>query len=229
MLVEIGPGLGALTQPLLQLHGKLDVVELDRDVIPLLKKRCGTLGELRIHQQDALKTNYRKLSGGRRLRLLGNLPYNISTPLLFHLLEHADVIQDMHFMLQREVVARICALPGTRAYGRLTVMLARVAHAESLFVVAPNAFRPRPAVDSAVVRLTPHDQSPFDYGHFDDFALIVARAFNQRRKTLRNSLAGLISAHDMATVGIDPRARPEVLSPTQFGQLSLHYGRQGSG
>ncbi|HET7370981.1 MAG TPA: 16S rRNA (adenine(1518)-N(6)/adenine(1519)-N(6))-dimethyltransferase RsmA [Gammaproteobacteria bacterium] len=219
-LVEIGPGLGALTRPLLEAHGRLDAVELDRDVIPLLEAHCAGAGELHVHQQDALRTDFRGFADGHRLRLVGNLPYNISTPLLFHLLAQADVIDDMHFMLQREVVDRICAAPNTRAYGRLTVMIASAARAERLLTVKPGAFRPPPAVDSAVVRLTPWREPPFAFGDRKRFAAIVAQAFSQRRKTLRNALKNTISVETISAAGIDPGARAETLAPADFGRLS---------
>jgi 16S rRNA (adenine1518-N6/adenine1519-N6)-dimethyltransferase len=219
-LVEIGPGLGALTRPLLAAHGRIDAVELDRDVIPLLEANCAGVGELQVHQQDALKMDFRQFASPERLRLVGNLPYNISTPLLFHLLAQADVIHDMHFMLQREVVDRICASPNTRAYGRLTVMIASAARAERLFTVKPGAFQPPPAVDSAVVRLTPWPKPPFAFGDRKRFAAIVSLAFNQRRKTLRNALKNTVPVETMTAAGIDPGARPETLAPADFGRLS---------
>ncbi|HET6655781.1 MAG TPA: 16S rRNA (adenine(1518)-N(6)/adenine(1519)-N(6))-dimethyltransferase RsmA [Gammaproteobacteria bacterium] len=219
-LVEIGPGLGALTRPLLEAHGRLDTIELDRDVIPLLQEHCAGAGELHVHQQDALQTDFRRFADGERLRVVGNLPYNISTPLLFHLLAQADVIHDMHFMLQREVVDRICAAPNTRAYGRLTVMIAAAAQAERLLTVKPGAFRPPPAVDSAVVRLVPWREPPFPLGDPQRFAEIVAQAFNQRRKTLRNALKNAVAVDTMAAAGVDPGARAETLAPADFGRLS---------
>ncbi|HET6725745.1 MAG TPA: 16S rRNA (adenine(1518)-N(6)/adenine(1519)-N(6))-dimethyltransferase RsmA [Gammaproteobacteria bacterium] len=225
-LVEIGPGLGALTRPLLEAHGEVEAVELDRDVIPLLEERCAGAGKLQVHQQDALKTNFREFAGKGRLRLVGNLPYNISTPLLFHLLSQADAIHDMHFMLQREVVDRICAQPGTRTYGRLTVMLAHGLYAQRLFTIGPGAFRPPPAVDSAVIRLIPHRTPPFETGDPALFAAIVNQAFSQRRKTLRNALKPLVSAEKMAEADVDPAARPETLAPHEFGHLSAMISEQ---
>jgi len=160
-MVEIGPGEGALTRELLPILGQLDVVELDRDLIPLLQSACTQLGELRIHQADALKFDFCQLSPGpAQLRVVGNLPYNISTPLLFHLLGMSHCIEDMHFMLQKEVVERITAGPGSGQYGRLSVMLQFHCESEMLFTVGPGAFRPAPKVDSAVVRLIPHRQPP---------------------------------------------------------------------
>ncbi|MGQ0586933.1 MAG: 16S rRNA (adenine(1518)-N(6)/adenine(1519)-N(6))-dimethyltransferase RsmA [Gammaproteobacteria bacterium] len=222
-LVEIGPGLGALTAPLLEAAGALTVIELDRDVIPHLREACGNDPALDVVQADALRIDYgelaQRLARGRRLRLAGNLPYNISTPLLFHLLEHSRAIADMHFMLQKEVVRRICAAPDTDDYGRLTVTLAARAEAAELFTVGPGAFKPPPRVDSAVVRITPRP-APFpirDLARYDRLALL---AFNQRRKTLHNALKGEVGAEAFAAAGIDPRARGETLSPEQFARLA---------
>jgi 16S rRNA (adenine1518-N6/adenine1519-N6)-dimethyltransferase len=218
-LIEIGPGLGALTQPLLKAAGVVEAVELDRDVIPALESRCANAGRLIIHRQDALKMDVRALAGPRRARLVGNLPYNISTPLLFHLLSQADAIDDMHFMLQREVVDRICASPGAGRYGRLTIMVAKAARAERLFTVRAGAFTPPPAVESAVVRLVPWRAPPFPFGA--RFPAIVSEAFSKRRKTLRNALKNTVSANAIEAAGIDPGMRPENLSPADFGRLSL--------
>ena len=220
-LVEIGPGLGALTLPLLDRAGRLEVVEIDRDVIPRLAERARGHGELVIHEADALSYDFRALAGqGTRLRLCGNLPYNISTPLLFHLLESHAAIADMHFMLQKEVVARMAAGPSTAAYGRLTVMLAVHCSVERLFDVGPGAFRPPPRVDSAIVRLVPHAAAPFEVGDPVRFAAVVAAAFGQRRKTLRNSLAGLVGPAGFAATGIDPGRRAETLAPADFARLA---------
>jgi len=222
-LVEIGPGLGALTVPLLEAAGALTVVELDRDVIPHLRAACGDAPGLRVIEADALRLDYTalagELAGGGPLRLAGNLPYNISTPLLFHLLEHAGAIRDMHFMLQKEVVRRICAAPDTDDYGRLTVTLAARAEAVELFTVGPGAFQPPPKVDSAVVRIKPRP-APFpirDLARYDQLALL---AFNQRRKTLHNALKGAVDDAQFAAAGVDPRARGETLSPADFGRLA---------
>lgn len=219
-LVEIGPGLGALTLPLLERHGRLEVVELDRDLIPLLVTRCREAGELIVHQGDALRFDFGALAGNARLRLVGNLPYNISTPLLFHLLDYAAVIEDMYFMLQKEVVDRMAATAGDRAYGRLSVMLAARCAVEPQFVIGPGAFTPPPKVDSAVVRLVPHRVPPFDTGGDDAFARLVNQAFSMRRKTLRNALKGLVSPEGIAAAGLDPGARPESVRPEGFGKLA---------
>jgi 16S rRNA (adenine1518-N6/adenine1519-N6)-dimethyltransferase len=220
-LVEIGPGLGALTLPLLDRIGRLEVVELDRDVIPRLAERVRGHGELVIHEADALDFDFGALRGtGPRLRLCGNLPYNISTPLLFHLLESHAAIADMHFMLQKEVVARMAASPSTKAYGRLTVMLAVHCAVERLFDVGPGAFRPPPRVDSAIVRLVPHASAPFPIADPVRFAAVVAAAFGQRRKTLRNALAGVVDAAGFAAAGVDPGRRAETLEPRDFARLA---------
>ena len=220
-LVEIGPGLGALTLPLLDRIGRLEVVELDRDVIPRLAERAAGRGELVIHEADALDFDFGALRGaGPKLRVCGNLPYNISTPLLFHLLESHAAIADMHFMLQREVVARMAAVPSTKAYGRLTVMLAVHCRVERLFDVGPGAFRPPPRVDSAIVRLVPHASPPFPVADPLRFAAVVAAAFGQRRKTLRNALEGVVAPDGFAAAGVDPGRRAETLEAHEFARLA---------
>lgn len=225
-LVEIGPGLGALSLPLLQRAGRLEVVEIDRDVVGPLREKCAGHGELVVHQGDALAFDFAALAGaGPPLRVCGNLPYNISTPLLFHLLGQGSAIQDMHFMLQREVVVRMAAAPGGRDYGRLTVMLAAACRVEPLFRVGAGAFTPPPRVESAVVRLTPLRPAPFPVGEPSDFARLVAAAFSMRRKTLRNALRQLIGETEFQRVGIDPGRRPETLTPAEFGALSVELGR----
>ena len=220
-LVEIGPGTGALTLPLLARCGRLDVIEIDRDLARELPRRAAGAGELVVHQADALEFDFRALrANGPRLRLCGNLPYNISTPLLFRLLEAREAIADMHFMLQKEVVERMVARPGGNEYGRLTVMLAAACRAQSLFRVGRGAFQPPPGVDSAVVRLVPHDGPPFPLADPQRFARLVAAAFQMRRKTLRNSLRGLLDASAFEAAGIDAGRRPETLSPEEFARLA---------
>jgi 16S rRNA (adenine1518-N6/adenine1519-N6)-dimethyltransferase len=223
--VEIGPGRGAITIPLLERIGVLHAIELDRDLIAPLAERCAPLGTLHLHQGDALRFDYCALAGdiappGARLRLVGNLPYYISTPLLFHLLDHARCVQDMHFMLQREVVERMSAQPGSKRYGRLTVMLAARCRVEPLFRIAAGAFNPPPRVESAFVRVTPWPEPPFEVADDALFARIVAQAFSKRRKTLRNALAGVVTAESMAACGVDPGTRPETLSPAEFAALA---------
>ncbi len=220
VLVEIGPGLGALTVPLLQRHGHLHVVEIDRDVVPHLRAAVGEAPGLELHLADALRFDYGSLAApGRPLRLVGNLPYNISTPLLFHLLRFSGRVRDMHFMLQKEVVDRLTAQPDTDDYGRLTVSMAARAQADYLFAVGPGAFRPPPRVDSAVVRLTPRP-APFAIDDLGSYDAVVMAAFSQRRKTLSNALRRLLPAAGIEAAGIDPRARGETLSPQQFALLA---------
>jgi len=224
-LIEIGPGLGALTLPLLERAGRVEAIEIDRDVIPLLQQRCQGAGNLTVHLADALAVDMVALArGGPPLRLVGNLPYNISTPLLFHVLDAAQAIRDMHFMLQKEVVDRIVAAPGTPNYGRLTVMLAARCRAERLFRVGSGAFKPPPRVDSAVVRLIPLPEPPFPLPDPRRFAAVVAAAFSMRRKTLRNGLRELVDERAFAACGIDPSRRPETLSAAQFGALAAWPG-----
>lgn len=220
-LLEIGPGRGALTVPLLERTGRLTAVELDRDVIPELEQAAAGRGELTIHQADALRFDYGQLASPEApLRLVGNLPYNISTPLLFHVLRYAASITDMHFMLQKEVVDRMAAPPGGKTYGRLTVMLAAVCRIEPLFDIGPGAFTPPPAVRSSVVRLTPWREPPFEISDQATFAALVMEAFSKRRKTLRNALRAMLEADQIVAAGCDPGARPETLAPAEFAALS---------
>lgn len=225
-LVEIGPGLGALTRPLLEATGELDVVELDADVLPALRATCEGLGRLTIHHGDALKLDFRRFADGRPLRVVGNLPYYLSSPLLFHLLAQAEALQDLHFMLQKEVVDRICASPGTPDYGRLSVSVAARAEAVALFTVPPGAFRPVPKVDSAVVRLIPRPP-PFPLRDRARFDRVVTAAFGQRRKQLANALRGVVPLQAFASCGIDPQARAEVLSAAAFARLADWQPEQG--
>ncbi len=226
-LVEIGPGLGALTEELLAGCGELDVVELDRDLIPKLQRQFFNYGDkLRIHQADALKFDFQSLAvEGRPLRVVGNLPYNISTPLIFHLLSYSDLFEDMYFMLQKEVVDRLAALPGDSAYGRLGIMAQYYCEVSSLFLVSPDAFDPRPKVDSAIVKLRPYAEPPHPADCIDDFKTLVRTAFGQRRKTLRNNLKSLLPHPLIETAGIDPGLRPEKLSLADFVKLANSYTR----
>jgi len=220
-LVEIGPGQGAITKELLPTAGRLDAVELDRDLIAPLQQMCAGLGELRIHNGDALRFDFRTLADdGRELRLVGNLPYNISTPLLFHLLDQSEVVSDMHFMLQKEVVERLAARPGGKDYGRLSVMVQTRCKVTPLFTIGAGAFRPAPKVESAFVRLTPFRTPAFDIADKLRFAELVQRAFSQRRKTLRNALAGLVPDNAWAAAGVAPGARAEQLSIGEFVALA---------
>ncbi|MEN8260769.1 MAG: 16S rRNA (adenine(1518)-N(6)/adenine(1519)-N(6))-dimethyltransferase RsmA [Pseudomonadota bacterium] len=220
-IVEIGPGQGALTGLLLKSGARLDVVELDRDLVAFLGKEYSASENLSIHSGDALRFDFSALCDpGEKLRIIGNLPYNISTPLLFHLLDQASCIQDMHFMLQKEVVERICAEPGSKRYGKLSVMMQYRCAAEKLFDVYPESFDPPPKVTSAVVRLTPHAVPPVSVIQSELLEKVVTQAFSQRRKTLRNSLKTLLSEDDMTQLGIDPGARPETLPLQVFASLS---------
>lgn len=226
-LLEIGPGLGALTLPLLQASHALEVVELDRDLLEPLRQRSVGLGDLQIYHADALRFDFTAAPGERR-RIVGNLPYNISTPLLFHLLDFAAHLHDLHFMLQQEVVERMAAAPGSAQYGRLSVMLQYRCQVQHLFKVGPGAFRPPPQVWSAVVRLLPHPEPPVTVADAHHFAEVVRRAFAQRRKTLRRSLHGLLDATQIAALGIDPGVRPQHLDLAAFAALSNAF-TAGSG
>ena len=220
-LVEIGPGLGALTGALLESCENLDVIELDRDLAAKLQAQYQGDGRLRVHSGDALDFDFRQLaSPGERLRVVGNLPYNVSTPLLFHLLEQAPVIADMHFMLQREVVARLVAQPGSKDYGRLTVMVGLKCESEKLFDVGAGAFRPAPRVTSAVVHLRVRRHPPVELADAATFKRLVTHLFSRRRKTLRNSLRGQLSERDLEGLGFDPQARPETLDVAGFAALA---------
>lgn len=220
-IVEIGPGEGALTELILERIGAMDVVEIDRDLIPLLKIRFVMYDGLNIHQADALKFQFCQLQENeKKIRIIGNLPYNISTPLLFHLFDNSHCIQDMHFMLQKEVVDRIVAQPGDSSYGRLSIMLQYYCRAEFVFSVKPNAFRPAPKVDSAIVRLVPHDEPPVKINDFDSFAKLVNYSFTLRRKTLRNILKGKLDEAQIKELDIEPTIRPERLSLADFTKLA---------
>jgi 16S rRNA (adenine1518-N6/adenine1519-N6)-dimethyltransferase len=208
-VVEIGPGEGVLTRPLAERAGRLEAIEIDRDLAAALAAE-----RIKVHVADALEFDFGQLPQGTRV--VGNLPYNISTPLLFHLARFADRLRDLHFMLQREVVDRMVALPSTPAYGRLSVMLQARFSMQKLFRVAAGAFRPPPKVESAVVRLVPL-AAPLDRGA-ERFADVVRRAFSARRKTLRNALG--LAAEEIEALGIDPRLRPENLSPQDYVRIA---------
>ena len=226
-IVEIGPGEGALTLPLLRAAGSLTVIELDRDLIEPLRTRASGVGELTIVHRDVLEVDIGTLAVGGTIRLVGNLPYNISTPILFHCLDHAAAIHDMHFMLQKEVVERMAAGPGSKTYGRLSVMLQLRCAVEPLFDVPPTAFTPPPKVDSAVVRLVPLSPDRLPQVAFDVIDRVVRAAFGQRRKTLSNALKGVADADDLAAAGIDPRLRAEQLAPATFVALAQHLQAKG--
>ncbi len=219
-IIEIGPGQGALTSGLLEGAGSLDVVELDRDLAAALPASLGHPAGLHIHQGDALRLKLDEQFPGGGLRIVGNLPYNISTPLLFHLLAQRGSIRDMHFMLQREVVERLGAAPGSRDWGRLGVMTQYHCRVEPLFEVPPEAFSPRPRVVSAVVRLTPHTTQPVSARSEASLGRVVATAFQQRRKTLRNALQTLLDEAEITAAGIDPGRRPDTLTLAEFVALA---------
>ncbi len=221
--VEIGPGLGAITRPLLDSGVMLDVVELDRDLVVRLQRQFAGQNRLTIHSADALNFDFNVLAkSGEKLRVIGNLPYNISTPLMFHLLENTGCVEDMHFMLQKEVVDRICAQPGSKKYGRLSVMMQYFCDTEWLFDVPPESFDPIPQVMSAIVRLTPHLQPPVKIEDLRHFSQLVTQAFSQRRKTIRNSLKNFIAEQVIMDLGIDANLRAESISLAEFALLSRH-------
>ncbi len=219
--VEIGPGLGALTFPLLKKVNVLETVELDRDLIPLLLEKSKSVGQLHVYQGDVLTFDFHTLAHPpQKLRILGNLPYNISTPLIFHLLAQLDIIEDMHFMLQQEVVDRMAAPPNSKTYGRLSVMVQYHCQVESLFVIPPGAFLPAPKVYSKLVRLTPHVTKPDVVNNETVFAEIVRLAFNQRRKTIRNSLKDKISDAIFEKLSLSPLLRAENLTVRDYVNLA---------
>ena len=217
-VVEIGPGLGALTHPMLRVLDSLTAIEIDTDLQAHLAGMHDDHGKLRLICADALTVDYSQF--GENLRVIGNLPYNISTPLLLHLLRYAKHIDDMHFMLQKEVVERLAALPGNKTYGRLSVIVQYQCEVEQLFTVPPTAFHPQPKVESAVVRLTPHRISPYPVVDFSELERLVASAFSMRRKTLANNLKPLLSASDLIGIGIDPGQRPEQISVKDYVQIA---------
>ncbi|MDL2285066.1 16S rRNA (adenine(1518)-N(6)/adenine(1519)-N(6))-dimethyltransferase RsmA [Oxalobacter sp. OttesenSCG-928-P03] len=219
LVVEIGPGTGALTQLLLRTLPRLHVIELDRDLVEKLEKAYPA-DKLIIHQGDVLQFDFTKIVArtDQKLRIVGNLPYNISTPLLFHLMPLAKQVHDQHFMLQKEVVERMVAEPGSKAYGRLSVMLQWQYHMDMLFIVPPTAFIPQPKVDSAIVRMIPRPQP--EKCDAKKLEKTVTQAFSQRRKILRNTLAPLFSENDLIDAGIDPARRPEEIPVEQFISLA---------
>lgn len=219
VMVEIGPGLGALTFPVLAEVKQLNVVELDKDLVERFEEDQLLKRRLNVYQADAMKFDFSQLiTNEQKMKLFGNLPYNISTPLLFHLFEFCDQISDMHFMLQKEVVDRMCANPGSKAFGKLSVMTQYYCDAETVVTVDPACFTPAPKVVSAVVRLTPKAKR----AEVDTKMLerVAAAAFNQRRKTIRNSLKALINEEEIQSLSIDPKARAEALSLAQFIQIA---------
>ena len=220
--VEIGPGLGAITEPLLKKNVNLDVVELDRDLIIYLNDKFNNQTNITIHSGDALNFNFAALvKDKQKIRIIGNLPYNISTPLLFHLLESAYCIDDMHFMLQKEVVDRICASAGSKKYGRLSVMIQYYCDTELVFDVSPESFSPIPKVRSSIVRLTPHQTPPVHIKSIKHLNKVVTTAFSQRRKTIRNSLKKVITEEQIIEQDINPTLRAESISLAEYAKLSL--------
>lgn len=220
LMVEIGPGRGALTEPLYQRLKRLHAVEFDRDLIVWLRETFLSQRFV-LHQSDALAFDFSQLfQGSHQLRVVGNLPYNISTPLIFHLLNQAEGIRDMHFMLQKEVVDRLTAQPGSKTWGRLSVMVQYRCQADELFFVPPSAFTPPPKVDSAVVRLIPHQTPPFVAKDEALFAQLVRQVFSQRRKTISNGVKSWLSREQISSIGIDPRSRPDNLSVADLVTLA---------
>jgi 16S rRNA (adenine1518-N6/adenine1519-N6)-dimethyltransferase len=220
-VVEIGPGKGAITEGLVRSGARLHVVELDRDLHPILEAKFGANPRFTLHAFDALKFDFGQLvEDDKPLRVVGNLPYNISTPLIFHLLSFHPRIADMHFMLQREVVQRLAAQPGSKSYGRLSVMAQYFCVVQALFDVPPGSFDPPPKVQSAIVRLVPHAELPLVAKDYKLFDRMVVAAFSQRRKTLRNTLRDWVTDEQFASLGIDPSARAETLTVEQFVSMA---------
>ncbi|RXR04361.1 16S rRNA (adenine(1518)-N(6)/adenine(1519)-N(6))-dimethyltransferase RsmA [Pseudoxanthomonas composti] len=219
-LVEIGPGQGAITLPLLRRHGELTAIEFDRDLIEPLTHAAREIGTLHIVHSDVLKVDLTELAGGGQIRLVGNLPYNLSSPILFHALDHAGAIRDMHFMLQKEVVDRMAAGPGSKVYGRLSVMLQAYCQVTALFNVPPGAFRPPPKVDSAVVRMVPREAATLGIDNPRRLSEVVRAAFGQRRKTLRNALSTVCDSSAIEAAGLRPDARAEQIEVADFIRLA---------
>ena len=220
-IIEIGPGQGALTNQLQSTASRMDVVELDRDLIPFLKLQFGLNDNFHIHEADALKFDFSTLQQqDEQLRIVGNLPYNISTPLIFHLVSYADIVKDMHFMLQKEVVDRMVAGAGDNNYGRLSVMTQYYCKVDFVFHVGPGAFNPPPKVDSAIVRLTPYKELPHPCKNTRLLDKVVKSAFAMRRKTIRNGLKSMITGEELQQLDIDPSLRPERLPLESFVKIA---------
>jgi len=229
-MVEIGPGLGAITEELLDAtEGYLNVVELDRDLIPGLNVKFFNMPGFKVNEADALKFDFASLyEEGRPLRIVGNLPYNISTPLIFHLLSYFGKVKDMHFMLQKEVVQRLAAGPGDNNYGRLSIMAQYFCEVQHLFDVGPGAFKPAPKVDSAIVRMVPYTTLPYPVKDYRTLENIVRESFSMRRKTLRNNLKNTISSEQLEALGIDPSLRPERLGLPEYTRIADFVFDQGA-
>ncbi len=223
-IVEIGPGLGAITKEILPLTQKISVIELDRDVIPKLQFNCDRLGELKIYQQDALKTDFSEFASDGKIRVIGNLPYNISTPIMFHLFEYLKDIKDMHFMLQKEVVERMIAGPGGKTYGRLSVMTQYFCEPHMLFVVPPESFQPAPKVDSAIVRLQPNPRL-LEMVDFNLFSTMVSDSGGFQVFSLPKKR---ITEEELLSLDIDARLRPENLSLAMFVNVANYVARRDS-
>ncbi len=220
-LVEIGPGRGAISVPILKNVGSLQAIEIDRDIAREVAERCKNFGNLEIHLGDVLRFDFNKLASiSKPIRLFGNLPYNISTPLLFHLLKFSDCIIDMHFMLQKEVVDRITALAGDSNYSRLSIMVQASYKVESLFNISPSEFSPPPKVNSSFMRLNPTDKFQKQINDKIIFAKLVETAFQQRRKTIKNSLSKIVTEEQLAKANIQTTQRPQEVSIQQYIQLS---------
>ena len=227
-IVEIGPGKGALTEHLVQRCKQLDVIELDRDLIPILEQQFASYNNFTIHNADALQFDFSSLlpqtNSAEKIRLVGNLPYNISTPLIFHLLDNVHIVDDMHFMLQKEVVERLTAQPGSKIYGRLSILVQYLCHAQQLFIVPPGAFTPAPKIDSAIIQLTPRvEKIGLNEVKLEDLSFIAKSAFSQRRKTLRNNLKNILNDEQIMQCDIDPSRRAETLTINEFVMLSQQY------
>ena len=229
-VVEIGPGRGALTEVILEKSPQLHLVEFDYDLVRFWQQRAETLPQLDVHGVDVLKFDFNTIIKGATvpLKIIGNLPYNISSPVLFHLMKYADHIHSQIVMLQKEVVDRMASQPGSKQYGRLSVMLQQRYTIENLFTVPPGAFFPPPKVDSAIARLTPLAKIDHPVDNHDDFSKLVKQAFGQRRKTIRNTLKGLLTSEQIESLDIEPSARAESLSVKDFTQLTNLYSRNQS-
>ena len=226
-MLEIGPGQGAITQSLVDSGVQLDVIEIDLDLVTILKGKFALAKNFTLHEGDALELDFSRLNPApSSLRVVGNLPYNISTPLIFHLLNNAHLVRDMHFMLQKEVVERMAAKPGGGDWGRLSIMVQYHCRVEHLFNVGPGSFSPPPKVDSAIVRLTPHAVLPHQAKDARALDRIVREAFNQRRKTLRNTLKNVLSSEEIAAAGVDGSLRPEQLDLAAFVRLADQLSEQ---
>jgi 16S rRNA (adenine1518-N6/adenine1519-N6)-dimethyltransferase len=221
-LVEIGPGQGALTEHLIDSCKSLHLVEIDRDLVSLLRNKYGHIDTLKVHAKDALKFNFSELADHGKIRVVGNLPYNISTPLIFHLLDYKSCIQDMHFMLQKEVVDRMAAEVGNKTYGRLSIMTQLFTEVDKLFDVPPTAFYPSPKVYSSVVRLGIREQPIATINDYNIFKQTVDACFSKRRKTIRNILKDKLCVDDIEKLGLTPTQRPETLDIQNFADIANH-------